>query len=109
MTMQRLHRALPRTAGDARKLGELIAGAPMVIVAVFDASQRAPASEGDALRLISLGCVLENLWLAAQACHLDLQVMSTFSGEAVEPEVDRRRADRASAALPRSSYTATGF
>lgn len=77
----------PRDA--ARRLGELIAGAPMVIVAVFDPSQRAPASEGDALGLISLGCVLENMWLAAQACHLDLQVMSTFSGEQVEPEVDR--------------------
>lgn len=78
---------VPRDA--ARRLHELIAGAPLVIVAVFDASQRAPASEGDALGLISLGCVLENMWLAAQACHLDLQVMSTFSGERVEPEVDR--------------------
>lgn len=72
-----------------RRLRELIAGAPMVIVVVFDASQRAPASEGDALGLISLGCVLENMWLAAQVCHLDLQVMSTLSGERVEPEVDR--------------------
>lgn len=77
----------PRDA--ARQLGEVIAGAPMVIVVVFDASQRAPASEGDALGRISLGCVLENIWLAAQACHLDLQVLSTFSAEPVEPGVQQ--------------------
>lgn len=73
----------------SRRLGELIAGAPMVIVVVFDASQRAPGSEGDVLGMISLGCVLENMWLAAQACHLDVQVVSSFSGDRVEPAVMR--------------------
>jgi nitroreductase len=73
----------------ARMLGEIIAGAPMLIVVVFDPRQRAPASEGDALGMISLGCVLENMWLAAHAVHLDTQIVSALSGTVVEPEVKR--------------------
>jgi nitroreductase len=37
--------------------------------------------------MISLGCVLENMWLAASAQHLDLQVVSAFSGDAAEQGV----------------------
>jgi nitroreductase len=70
-----------------RLLGETIAGAPMVIVVMFDPTERAPASEGDVLGMISLGCVLENMWLAAQVSHLDVQVMSAFSGEVTEPQI----------------------
>jgi nitroreductase len=74
---------------ESRLLGEALAGAPMVIVALFDPTKRAPASEGDMLGMISLGCVLENMWLTAQASHLDLQVISAFSGESAEPEIRR--------------------
>ena len=74
-------------ANLVRPLGESIAGAPTVIVVVFDPTQRAPASEGDVLGMISLGCVLENMWLAAHAAHLDVQVVSAFAGPAVESEV----------------------
>jgi len=76
-------------ANVERALGETIAGAPMVIVAVYDPTQRAPDSDHDVLGMISLGCVLENMWLAAQACRLDAQVLSAFSGEQAEPEVAR--------------------
>lgn len=81
-------------AGDAardgrRTLGELIAGAPMVMVVVFDPTACAPASDCDALGAISLGCVLENLWLEAHSLQLDLQVMSAFSAAGVAPEVAR--------------------
>lgn len=79
--------AVPKDA--ARPLGEMIAGAPTVMIVVHDPTQRAPASEGDVLGMISLGCVLENMWLAAQASHLDVQIVSAFSGDPVEPEVAR--------------------
>src|SRR5689334_371760 len=36
-------------ANEARVLGEQIAGAPLVIVVVYDPTKRAPASEGDVL------------------------------------------------------------
>ena len=73
----------------SRLLGETIAGAPMVIVAIFDPTKRAPASEGDVLGMISLGCVLENMWLAAHASHLDVQVVSAFSSDGAESAVKR--------------------
>ncbi len=73
----------------SRALSELIAGAPTLVVTIFDATQRAPASEGDVLGLISLGCVLENMWLTARALKLDAQVLSALSGDLVEPEVKR--------------------
>ena len=76
-------------AHQMRLLGETIAGAPMVIVALFDPTKRAPASDGDVLGMISLGCVLENMWLAAQASHLDAQVLSAFSSDGAEPEIRR--------------------
>ncbi|HUJ61298.1 MAG TPA: nitroreductase family protein [Kofleriaceae bacterium] len=78
---------VPRDA--ARSLGETIAGAPMLVVVVYDPTVRAPASEGDVLGMISLGCVLENMWLAAQAAHLDVQIASAFAGDGAEPEVRR--------------------
>jgi len=74
---------------DARLLGESIAGAPLVIVVVFDPTQRAPASEGDMLGMISLGCVLENMWIAAHAQRLDVQVVSAFAAVDAEPAVKR--------------------
>lgn len=74
--------------GDAsRLLNEVIAGAPLVVVVLYDASKRAPASEGDVLGMISVGCVLENIWLAATALGLDLQVVSAFGGADAEPRI----------------------
>ncbi len=73
----------------SRLLGDVIAGAPLVILVLYDPAQPAPGEHGDAEGLISLGCVLENMWLAAQACHLDVQVASTFASPGAEPEVKR--------------------
>jgi nitroreductase len=73
----------------SRLLGETIAGAPLVIVVAYDPTQRAPASEGDQLGMISLGCVLENMWLVAQAEHLDVQIASAFAAGGAEVEVKR--------------------
>lgn len=76
-------------SSESRLLGDVIAGAPMVMIVLFDERQRAPASEHDRLGMLSLGCVLENVWLTAHALHLDLQVVSSFSGDPVEDEVKR--------------------
>ena len=77
-----------RAAGPGH-LRDSMRGAPLVIVVAFDPRERAPASEHDALGMMSLGCVLENMWLAAQACELGFQVMSTFGGDEVAPRVRR--------------------
>ncbi len=61
----------------------------MVLIVIYDVRKRAPASEGDVLGFISLGCVMENMWLMAQALGIGFHVMSVFSGDTVEPEVKR--------------------
>ena len=71
------------------QLRDTIRGAPMVLVVMFDPRVRAPASAGDVLGMMSLGCVLQNLWLAATAHHVGVHVMSTFAAPPVAVEVAR--------------------
>ena len=75
-----------RTEGRG-SLADRILGSPTLLVVVYDPRTRAPASEGDVLGMMSLGCVLENLWLAAQALEIEFQVMSVFGGGPVEGAV----------------------
>jgi nitroreductase len=71
-----------------------ILGAPMnmsaaILVVLFDPNKRAPASAGDLLGMISLGCVLENMWLVAESLGIGFQVQSALGGERVERGVER--------------------
>ena len=59
---------------------------PVLLFFVYDPSRRAPASEGDFLGIISLGCALENMWLEAESLGIGLQVVSSLSSD---PEVRR--------------------
>jgi nitroreductase len=70
-------------------LDQTIKGSPMLLIVIYDARRRAPASEGDVLGFISLGCVMENMWLTAQALGIGFQIMSVFSGDSVEQEVKK--------------------
>jgi len=54
---------------------------PMLLVVLYDPSRRAPASEGDFLGVVSLGCVMENIWLTAEALGLGLQIVSSLSSD----------------------------
>ena len=54
---------------------------------IYDSRKRAPASQGDVLGSISLGCVMQNMWLMAQSLGVNLQILSRFSEEPVEKEV----------------------
>jgi nitroreductase len=66
-----------------------INGSPMLLLVVSDTTHRAPASMHDELGRISLGCVMENMWLAAQSVGLTAQILSVFGGEPVETETRR--------------------
>jgi nitroreductase len=70
-----------RTPGT---LDETIKGSPTILVVVHDTRKRAPASEGDVLGILSLGCVMENMWLMAQKLDIGFQVMSVFGGPVQE-------------------------
>ena len=60
-----------------------------LLVVFYDSRKRAPASEGDVLGLMSLGCVMENMWLVAQSLGIGFHIQSIMSATAVEREVTR--------------------
>jgi nitroreductase len=62
---------------------------PTLLIVLYDPSKRAPASEGDFLGIISLGCMMENLWLVANSLGIDFQIVSALSSGPVGKEVER--------------------
>ena len=59
----------------------------VMLVVVYDPSKRAPASEGDFLGIISLGCLMENLWLEAEALGLGVQIVSSLADAAALKDI----------------------
>ncbi len=59
---------------------------PVLAVVLYDPSQRAPASEGNFLGIMSLGCVMENMWIMAAALGLGFHVVSSLGSGPVEKE-----------------------
>ena len=87
-----------RTPGDWGKvaresepfsLDQIINGSPMLLIVTYDTRKRAPASENDALGFMSLGCVMENMWLMAEELGIDFQILSVFGGDSVEQGVKK--------------------
>lgn len=70
-------------------LTQSIRGSPCLLIVVYDPQKRAPASEGDVLGFISLGCVMENMWLMAQSLGIGLQILSAFAAAPVENEIKK--------------------
>jgi nitroreductase len=68
-------------------LGKSIESSPVLLIVLYDPEDRAPASEGDFLGKISLGCVMENMWLMAFSLGIGLHIVSSLSGGSVEKEV----------------------
>jgi nitroreductase len=68
-------------------LSQRISGSPVILIVIYDSRKRAPASEGDVLGFMSLGCVMENMWLMAQSLGLSLHILSVFGNKSVEKEV----------------------
>ncbi|MCX6844154.1 MAG: nitroreductase family protein [candidate division WOR-3 bacterium] len=65
---------------------------PTLLVVLYDPGRRAPASEGNFLGIISLGCMIENLWLAANSLGIDFHIVSSLADGPVEKEVKRNLA-----------------
>lgn len=62
---------------------------PTLVMVLYDSSRRAPASEGDFLGIMSLGCVLENMWLMASSLGIGMHIVSALSGIYAENEIKR--------------------
>jgi nitroreductase len=68
-------------------LTQSIRGSPCLLIVIYNPTKRAPASEGDVLGFISLGCVMENMWLMAQSLGISLQILSAFAASPVEKQI----------------------
>jgi nitroreductase len=77
----RLDEAVRETKPEPLK--ETIRGSQTILIVVYDSRKRAPASESDFLGILSLGCVMENMWLMAQSLGIGFHVMSVFSSSGV--------------------------
>jgi nitroreductase len=70
-------------------LGSSTRNTPLLMIVLYDGRKRAPASEHDLLGMMSLGCVMENIWLMAETLGLGMQILSVFSAPHVEHELHR--------------------
>ena len=81
----RLDEAVRETKPEPLK--ETIRGSQTILIVVYDSRKRAPASKGDSLGILSLGCVMENMWLMAQSLGISFHVMSVFSSSGVHKQL----------------------
>jgi len=59
--------------------GSLVTENPVLLVILYDPHRRAPASKGDFLGIMSLGCVMENIWLASSSLGISCHIVSSFN------------------------------
>lgn len=65
-------------------LSYTIRGGQTIFLVIYNKRKRAPGSENDVLGFLSLGCVMENIWLMAQELGISMHIMSAFMGVEVE-------------------------
>lgn len=64
-----------------------IRGSPTLLMVFFDPKKKAPAQAEDVYGFMSLGCLMENIWLAAQALGISMQILSLSATVSVEKEL----------------------
>jgi len=65
-------------------LGRSLKQCPALLIVAYDTRKRAPASEGDVLGIMSLGCVMQNIWLMAANLGIAMQILSAFNAREAE-------------------------
>src|SRR5450631_3192533 len=68
-------------------LRDSLQGSQTLLLMLYDPAIRAPASDGDFLGIMSLGCVMQNLWLAAQNLGISMQILSALGATPVQREL----------------------
>jgi nitroreductase len=64
-----------------------IVSSSAVLFVFYDPSRRAPASEGDFLGIVSLGCLMENMWLMANSLGIGVHIVSSLAVRKVAAEI----------------------
>ena len=62
---------------------------PVLGIVLYDPFRRAPASSGDFLGIVSLGCVMENMWLMANSLGIDFHIVSSLSNGSVKRAIKK--------------------
>ena len=68
-------------------LSNSIRGSPTLLMVLYDPRKKAPAIAVDVYGFISLGCLMENIWLSAQALGVGMQILSLSATVSVEKEL----------------------
>ncbi len=74
-------------AAQLTYIGRSIQECPLLLVVLFDSRPAAPGSEGRALDLMSLGCVMQNMWLMSENLGISMQILSALGSSGVEDRV----------------------
>jgi nitroreductase len=77
-----------RTAGSGARhiyLGRTISACAALLIVVYDRRMR--QSEGDTLGIMSLGCVMQNLWLMAESLGISMQILSAVGEHEIADRV----------------------
>jgi nitroreductase len=74
---------------ENRSQARLVEGSAALLVVLYDPARRAPASAGDFLGIMSLGCVMQSMWLEASSLGIGFQILSGLSAPATAREVKR--------------------
>jgi nitroreductase len=64
-----------------------IRGSPTLLVILYDPNRKTPAQAVDVYGFMSLGCLMENIWLAAQELGIGMQILSLSATASVETEL----------------------
>lgn len=64
-----------------------IRGSPTLLMVLYDPRKKAPALAVDIYGFIGLGCLMENIWLTAQALGISMQILSLSATVSVEEEL----------------------
>jgi nitroreductase len=68
-------------------LSDSIRGSPTLLMVLYDPRKKAPALAVDIYGFMSLGCLVENIWLTAQALGIGVQILSLSATVSVEKEL----------------------
>jgi nitroreductase len=68
-------------------LSNSIRGSPTLLMVFYDPAKKAPAQAVDVYGFMSLGCLMENIWLAATALGIGMQILSLSATASVEKEL----------------------
>jgi nitroreductase len=68
-------------------LANTLQDGPTLLIIVYDKTKRAPDSQGDFLGIVGLGCLMENIWLAAESLGIGVHILSEFGEDPINKEV----------------------